>query len=128
MPVTRDTDIGLVILDWLTHASAAAGQRRADSRRGHAARRPLHADVSAHPEAGFNPVSVQRCLVQLRTSTGTLRGLRHLPAWHLALFAWIVVLVIDRPGAPNTHRAGVVGLTSRRSRDSNNISHPLWRR
>jgi hypothetical protein len=49
----------------LTHASAAAGQRRADSRRGHAARRPLHADVSAHPEAGFNPVSVQRCPVHL---------------------------------------------------------------
>jgi hypothetical protein len=47
----------------LTHASAAAGQRRADSCRGHAARRPLHADVSAHPEAGLNPVSVQRCLV-----------------------------------------------------------------
>jgi hypothetical protein len=49
----------------LTHASAAAGQRRSDSCRGHAARRPLHADVSAHHEAGFNPVSVQRCLDHL---------------------------------------------------------------
>jgi hypothetical protein len=44
------------------------------------------------------------------------------------LFAWTVMLVTDRPCAPDTHRAGVVGLTSRRSRDSNNITHPLWRR
>jgi len=39
----------------LTHASAAAGQLGADCYRGHPARRPLHADVSVHPKAGFTP-------------------------------------------------------------------------